>query len=208
MPTEKKRFGISPLFLVAASVLVYLEGPAVAAVIFLSAAVHELGHFGAAALFGGKPTGFFILPIGMKIELDAAKMSYLGEAVTALAGPFVNVIMWAASAVVARYTGLDIFVFSAAANFFLAVLNMIPALPLDGGRALRCVLRKHLEDVEKADGISDVVTLVSLVAVFAFGIYVLVSSGYNISLIAISLFLLVTLLREKLAAKEKIPLLS
>lgn len=198
MPTDKKRFGVNPLFFVALSVLIILEGPALTAVLFLSAALHELGHFAAASLFGGRPTGFYILPIGMRIDLDTDKMSYRGEALTALAGPLANALLWGLSVLLARLTGHELLIFSAAANFFLAAVNLVPALPLDGGRIVKCVLGSKLESVEKAEKISDVVTLVSLAVLLAFGVYILIVSGCNISLVAISLFLLLNLLREKL----------
>ncbi|MDF1666259.1 MAG: site-2 protease family protein [Planctomycetota bacterium] len=114
-----------------------------AALVLLSVTLHELGHIGAAALFGIGTTGLTLYPIGGIARLTREARTSLEELVVALAGPAVNVILAAFGALgmVLTQTGftgiLGIFV---TVNIVMAIFNLIPAYPMDGGRVFRGVL--------------------------------------------------------------------
>lgn len=102
----------------------------------LSAALHELGHCAACCLCGAPVTGVRIGLAGAVLETGA--MSYRTECLCALAGPSVNLLLcvlllrrWPAMALI---------------NFLLATYNLLPLPPLDGGRALRCLLLMTLTE--------------------------------------------------------------
>lgn len=195
MRTDKIKFKLNPLFFAVFCVFCYFESLPVTALIYLSAILHELGHFAAARFLKVRPTSFSVVPFGMRIELDFSKISYKNQAVIALTGPLFNLIVWALSLIVARVSYHPLISFFAAANFFLALLNLVPAYPLDGGRITESLLLLKFE-ISAAKKVSEAVTLVFLLLLLSSGVYLLVSSGYNFSLILISLVFLAMLLKE------------
>lgn len=115
---------------------------ALAILLGLSVLVHELGHCLAARALGVRVTRVRIYLVGGMSELSTLPASPRDEAVIAAAGP-------AASAVLAAIFGLLIgsvpdgtlawllVVLLALSNAVVAAFNLLPALPLDGGRVLR-----------------------------------------------------------------------
>ncbi len=131
--------------------------------LFGSVVLHELGHALVARAFGVPVREIVLLPIGgvSKMEKNPEKPAH--ELLIAVAGPAVNVaiaVALYAAAGTARLRGLDarglvaggplepsagtLLLWLLAANVSLAVFNMIPAFPLDGGRVLRAVLASFL----------------------------------------------------------------
>jgi Zn-dependent protease len=117
------------------------------AMIMACVTLHELGHIGAAAIFGIGTTGLTLYPIGGIARLTREARSSLEEVVVALAGPLVNVILasFASLALVLSGGGLSSLLGTMVLiNVVMAVFNLVPAYPMDGGRIFRGVLWKWL----------------------------------------------------------------
>lgn len=134
-----------------------LYGILVTLALFTLVLLHELGHSLAAIGYGIPVKDITLLPIGGVARLERMPEKPLHELVVALAGPLVNVLLGAVLLPVILFwiivqgasfslstlsqpgwVGLLFFLFTA--NVSLAVFNMIPAFPLDGGRVLRAAL--------------------------------------------------------------------
>jgi Zn-dependent protease len=98
--------------------------------------VHEMGHVIQLRREGIKATAPVFLPfmgavVGMRQMPDDA----LAEARVGLAGPVLGTIGAAAVAVVGAVTGSDLLLALAYFGFLINLFNLLPVVPLDGGRA-------------------------------------------------------------------------
>ena len=128
-PSQAMKIRIESGFAVFALLVYALVGELVWP-FFLAAGVHELSHLAAVWLLGGK-----VKTVTLRFadaQIMTAPMGYAEEAACALAGPAANLLccwlfrFWAPA--------------FAALSLLLGCYNLLPVFPLDGGRALRCVL--------------------------------------------------------------------
>jgi Zn-dependent protease len=123
---------------------------AVAAVIglFFSIVLHELAHSVVARRFGMQMRGITLFFFGGMAEMEQEPPSPKAEFYMAVAGPIVSVVLaalfYALGAAAAGLGASDALVgvltYLGLLNVVLAIFNMVPAFPLDGGRALRAGL--------------------------------------------------------------------
>lgn len=107
--------------------------------IISAAAVHECGHWLLLRLFHVPVTAFHITLFGAEMRTINSSLSYPAEIAAVLAGPGANLLFGAA---LLHLSGVCPFPFSAAAgaHFALALFNLLPVYPLDGGRLLELLL--------------------------------------------------------------------
>ncbi len=112
--------------------------------LFVGVVLHELGHVIAARFFGQDAEEITLWFLGGMARFRDLPRGPGAEAVVALAGPIVSFALafGAAAAIPVTETPWLRFLFSylAIANGALAMFNLLPAMPLDGGRVLRSLL--------------------------------------------------------------------
>lgn len=141
MLPRKRRGRVSWGFF-ASVLLAALISPAVVLVsILLAAAIHECGHLLALRALGVPIDGFRLTAFGAVLYASGAqRLSYGRELLAVLAGPAINLACGLLAAVASLYFGwLNGLVF-AGANIILCAYNLLPILPLDGGRALTLIV--------------------------------------------------------------------
>ena len=126
---------ITPGFLLTMAVMFWLdEGVGLLGWGVLACVVHELGHLLVGAALGGRPRWLSLSAVGLELNMEyPAGLSYERELAAALAGPAVNLVTGGICAQFGNYL-------LAGVSFGLGLFNLMPVLPLDGGRALWCVL--------------------------------------------------------------------
>jgi stage IV sporulation protein FB len=161
--------------------------------LFACVLAHEFGHIFTARAFGVSTPDVTLLPIGGVARLERIPEEPYEEFLIAIAGPLVNVAIAFALVIVAGAhlsTGHLAAVESpnsslidrlAAVNLFLAVFNMIPAFPMDGGRVLRALLAARLGYVRA----TEIAAFIGQGVAFALGFIGLL---YNPLLIFIAIF--------------------
>jgi Zn-dependent protease len=98
--------------------------------------VHEMGHVVALRREGIKASAPMFIPfMGAAIFSKSLGDNALAEARVGLAGPILGSIGAAAVAVVGELTGSDLLIALAYFGFFINLFNLLPVVPLDGGRA-------------------------------------------------------------------------
>ncbi len=123
--------------------------------LFACVLLHEFGHIFTARAFGIKTPEVTLLPIGGVASLERIPEEPRQELAVALAGPMVNVVI--AIALVLVFGGalpeevskiddakIGLVPRLVAANVFLALFNMLPAFPMDGGRVLHAILSMRM----------------------------------------------------------------
>ncbi len=99
--------------------------------------VHELGHYIQLRREGVKPSGMVFIPfLGAAVGARSLGGSALAEARVGLAGPILGSLATAALLPIAAATDDDFWRALAFTGFFLNLFNLLPVLPLDGGRAM------------------------------------------------------------------------
>jgi len=177
--------------------------------LFLCVLLHELGHSLVAQLFGVKVVDITLLPIGGLARMTKMPDRPYQEFVMAAAGPATNIALAVGLSLVAvAWLGpgqilalaltpelLDTFLSDTGGqtllallilnNIFLAVFNLIPAFPLDGGRMLRSFLAaliSHRRATSIAAYVGQIIALV-------LGVYALLNSDFFLGLIAVFIFM-------------------
>lgn len=118
------------------ALLYYLDSGGMVPQVLAACALHELGHYAAIRLLGGRVTRLRITCVGAEMALSARfPMGPAGELAAALAGPAVNLLC----AGLCAGLGEGWYCF-AGIHLALGLFNLLPVGPLDGGRVLGCLL--------------------------------------------------------------------
>lgn len=157
------------------------------AALFASILAHELGHAVVAMNHGVGVSGISLWLLGGVARLDRQAPTPRAEARIAAAGPAVSFILalfFASVAIVAAGLGagrllMAVLSWLAGVNALLAVFNLAPAAPLDGGRVLAAALWHRSGDPERSRVIagrcglvlSAILVVGGLVQVIALGQY-------------------------------------
>jgi Zn-dependent protease len=193
--------------------------------LFICVVFHELGHALMARKYGVATIDIILSPIGGVARLDKLPEHPIQELMVALAGPLVNLFISALllpfyilmdpttrmdvwglvtgdpnTFLLSQHYGQIFIVGLLILNIVLALFNLIPAFPMDGGRMVRALLTWPFGRL-KAPVMASV--LAQFLA-FLFFFYGMVSSNYMLSIIGIFVFLTAQRERKLVVLEQKL----
>jgi len=165
----------------------YAFGAACALVLFASVVAHELAHALVARRFGVRTRAITLFLFGGVATLEEEPASPKADALIALAGPGLSaalalvalVLLFAVDRFVPGRAGTALGylgTYVMLANAVLAVFNVIPAYPMDGGRVLRALLWRRWHDHAAATNAAARVGIVFAVLLVAAGVFLAAGS--------------------------------
>ncbi|MBO7215204.1 MAG: site-2 protease family protein [Clostridia bacterium] len=165
----KLRFKLHPLFILFGIYFAF-TGKVFSFIIYtLTAVIHELGHFYSSEKKGYALKKIVLMPYGALIEGNVGELKYSDECKIALAGPLINgiiavvfIAIWWVFPITYPFTEEIVI-----ANLSLALINLLPCYPLDGGRFLLATLslktsRKKAKIIVKTLGVTFSLLLLAL----------------------------------------------
>lgn len=179
-----------------------LSSGSLASVLFVMAlfsfvVMHEYGHALTARYFGIRTRQITLYPIGGVASLEGMPERPGAQALVAIAGPAVNFALALLLSVVGWVAGVDVLAAPAfagggaswlptlvQANLVLGTFNLLPALPMDGGRILKALLSMRMDAVRA----TEIAARVARVVAIGMGLFGLFGEPGRPMLVMIALF--------------------
>jgi Zn-dependent protease len=177
--------------------------------VFSCVFLHELGHAFSGRWFGVATRDITLLPIGGLARMEAIPPKPWPEFVIAICGPLVNIaivlllfpfLQWPESSdAKASISSLPFVTQLFLINLGLALFNMLPVYPMDGGR----VLRAGLQCVMPRSSALKWTSRISQVLAIALIIYGITTGQWNLVLIFVIMLAICTLERFRQSVRER-----
>ena len=183
------------LFLLTSQIEMYI-------ILMIFAIIHEIGHLVAGMILKFKPEEVKLTPVGLQIRFKIDSREYnekikearslnIKKAIIALAGPLTNLIIAVVTIIIgyfnANIQNTYIYQIIIYANFLIAMFNLIPIYPMDGGRLLNELLKIFIGN-KKAYKITYIVSKTILILLTAIA-SILVLYIHNIAIVIILAYL-------------------
>ena len=194
-PRTGVKLTLHPLFFIVGIVYAFTGGLPLFLMSCLVALQHECAHAFSASKLGYRLNKIVLMPFGAVIDGDLSGLSNKDEISIALCGPLCNLItagffvaLWWCFPITYAYTDVACYV-----SLTIALVNLLPAYPLDGGRILRCSLLRSFErKYPLALAEKKAVCVCRAVSLFCAGLFgIAYFYTKNFSLITFGVFLLV-----------------
>jgi len=164
----------------------WLLGIITTAGLFISVFGHELSHALMARFEGIEIEEIVLHPFGGLARLSSEPQNPRAEFRIAVAGPaasFIIAILAFGGAKVAALgdyvATIVVFYFLAWGNLLLAVFNLLPGYPLDGGRVLRAILWRNSGNISQATRMAGICGVLIAGTVILFGVYIMIAPNWK-----------------------------
>jgi len=154
--------------------------------LFLSVLGHELSHALMGRAEGIEIEEIVLHPFGGLARLRNEPESPRAEFRIAVAGPAASFLFAAVSFVLmlpAMMTGYTIaggvLLLLCAGNLLLAIFNLFPGYPLDGGRVLRAILWRRTGDIKEATRLAGICGMLIAAILIIFGVYMAIAPTFK-----------------------------
>ncbi|MEG1559899.1 MAG: hypothetical protein RRY79_02100 [Clostridia bacterium] len=188
----------NPLIIVLFAILAVLELLDALVIALISLTLHELSHCLIARRLGYKILSVELQPFGFVAHIGGTIKSLGDEIAIFSSGILFSFLAGCVSATVCGFMSdapKFLYEFSRF-NFFIAFINAMPAIPLDGGRVVKSLLLKKIP-ARTANKILSGVSLFISLSLIGSGIFLAVKGIYNLTFFTMGIFLAIAVLNEK-----------
>jgi Zn-dependent protease len=154
--------------------------------LFLSVLGHELSHALMGRAEGIEIEEIVLHPFGGLARLRNEPDSPRAEFRIAVAGPAASFLFAAVSfvlmlpAMMADYPHVGgVLLLLSAGNLLLAIFNLFPGYPLDGGRVLRAILWRRTGDIREATRLAGICGMLIAAILIIFGVYMAIAPTFR-----------------------------
>lgn len=161
-----------------------LVGLAFVTIAFGSVLLHELGHALVARSLGVPIGGIELHFFGGAAKMVGMPKNENHEIAIAAAGPVVSFALGGIGALLYTTTGLAVFGLFMWVNVMLGTFNLVPALPMDGGRIFRALLTKRYSFFRS----TEIAVMVARGFAVLLGVYGLLTMQIYLPLLAVVLW--------------------
>lgn len=165
--------------------------------------IHEIAHLFCGILIGGIPKKLYLNPLGVSLEFYSyGKKNSLSKICFFLAGPLINLIIGFIFSFIKydEYYKIKIIY----TNLALCIFNLIPIIPLDGGKILKEIL-KIFFNIEKSNKIVLIISKIFLVILsLIYSVLILELKNIYLLLLIIYLWYLYFLEKKKYYLFERV----
>jgi Zn-dependent protease len=154
--------------------------------LFLSVLGHELSHALMGRAEGIEIEEIVLHPFGGLARMRNEPESPRAEFRIAVAGPAASFLFSAISfvlmlpAMMADYPSVaGVLLLLCAGNLLLAVFNLFPGYPLDGGRVLRAILWRRTGDIREATRLAGICGMLIAAILIIFGVYMAIAPSFR-----------------------------
>ncbi len=178
------RCRLSLLFPAVLLYLVYVDPSGIVLFGFLASCIHECGHLFAAYLLNCPPKELVISCFGMRMVTEpSGNYSVLTDILIALAGPMINILSF-----FILYC-LPVAPIYSTVHLVMAMFNLLPVFPLDGGRALACWF-EHCFETEFGEQLEKIVFILTIIPLLCLGGLLAFQPYYNMTLMIVTIYLI------------------
>lgn len=198
---------------IALLILFFLAGMGWKALaVFSAVMLHEIAHALAARMLGLSVREIELMPFGGVARIDRlSEAGSMNEIIIAAAGPAISLVLAAVMHIgaIEYQEWFEAYEFYAKVNLMLAIFNLIPGLPLDGGRIMRAFLAKRMDYARATAIVGKISSSISL-CLAGYMIYDYYTGGkVNLTVLIAAVFLYVAARTEiKLAGFRQMRILA
>lgn len=162
-----------------------LLGAATALLFFASVLLHELSHSLTAIRLNVPVRKISLVIFGGAAEIEKEPNEPMKELKIAVAGPIMSIFLYVVFTLLSMLlTTLNapepvsvMFTYLGYVNLILAIFNLVPAFPLDGGRVLRALIWRFSGDLQKATKLSSGLGSVFGYLLIVYGVFLLLNGA-------------------------------
>ena len=194
---DLKIFLITFLFFMTSQIKIYIT-------MMICAILHELGHLIMGIILGMKPEKLEIIPIGIRItfklnikdinkKVKKANKLEIKKILIAIAGPAINILL----IIISATTKIN-FIY---ANLLLAIINLVPIYPLDGGRILKGIIT-IFKGKQKGEQTINIISIISTIITTIIGTIAVINNK-NIAIIFFIIYIWAIVIKENKKYKNR-----